>query len=62
MRVGVMLVVTGIAMLAMAWIDPVGAILITVGALTTAVALDGALRIEAGDATPLDVRSDARPG
>jgi hypothetical protein len=52
-----MLTLTGLAMIAMSWVAPAGAVMIIIGALIAAVALDDMLGITAGDATPLDVQA-----
>jgi len=43
MRISVLTIVTGLAMIAMAWIDPAGELLVIVGAFSAASALDSAL-------------------
>lgn len=58
-RVGAVTVVAGITMLAMAWLDPLGPLLVIVGAITAAIGLDELLHITASE-TALDAEADER--
>jgi len=45
LRIGALLVVTGLAFIGMAWLEPVGPLLVILGAGCCAVALEAALDI-----------------
>jgi hypothetical protein len=54
LRVGIMLLVTGAALLAMGWFDPFGPLVMIFGSCCGAVALESLLDVEPwnGEATP----------
>jgi hypothetical protein len=46
LRIGVMLVITGLAFIGMTWLEPVGPLLIILGAACAAVTLEARLDIQ----------------
>ena len=65
LRVGIMFMVTGIAFIAMGWLDPVGPLLIIFGSALAAVALEARLNIqdwEQQTATAMQDMVSSEPG